>query len=65
MTAHEMTARAGPDLHRFAAVDRLARCFIGCVPFASERPEINSLSCLYMRVMHPEYRVNTAFREGR
>lgn len=36
MTPHEMPARASPDPHRFAAVDRLARCFIGCVPFASE-----------------------------
>lgn len=45
MTPHEMTARASPDLHRFAAVDRLARCFIGCVPFASERPDINSPRC--------------------
>ena len=45
MAPHEMTARASPDLHRFAAVDRLARCFIGCVPFASERPDINSPGC--------------------
>lgn len=61
---HEMTARASPDLHRFAAVDCLACCFIRCVPFASERPDINSPGCLYMPVMHAEYRVNTVFREG-
>ncbi len=42
MTPHEMTARASPDLHPFAVVDRLARCFIACVPFAAERVEINS-----------------------
>ncbi len=45
MAPHEMTARASPDLHRFAAVDCLACCFIGCVPFASERSDINSPGC--------------------
>ena len=45
MAPHEMTARANPDLHRFAAVDCLACCFIGCVPFASARPDINSPGC--------------------
>ena len=45
MAPHEMTVRASPDLHHFDAVDCLACCCIRCVPFASERPDINSPGC--------------------